>query len=252
MDTRQRILVVDDEETLCEALRFNLEAEGFDVTTALSAEDALTLDLASFNLILLDIMMGGLSGTQLATILKKRHDTARIPIIFCTARDSVDDMVGGLDLGADDYITKPYSIKNILARIKAALRRTAPAANSGQMEADKSPYPNYTNYTNYPPSAPAPDLLEYQGLRISLISKVCSVGGREVRMPRKEFEILALLMSRPGRVFTRQEILDAVWPREVVVLDRVVDVNITRLRTKLGPYGHLIVTKTGYGYVFTD
>ena len=150
------------------------------------------------------------------------------------------------------YITKPYSIKNILARIKAVLRRTAPAANSGQMEADKSPFTNYPNYTNHPPSAPAPDLLEYQGLRISLISKVCSVGGREVRMPRKEFEILALLMSRPGRVFTRQEILDAVWPREVVVLDRVVDVNITRLRTKLGPYGHLIVTKTGYGYVFTD
>ena len=249
MDTRQRILVVDDEETLCEALRFNLEAEGFEVTTALSAEDALTLDLASFSLILLDIMMDGLSGTQLATILKKRHDTARIPIIFCTAKDSVDDMVGGLDLGADDYITKPYSIKNILARIKAVLRRTAPAANSGQMEAYKSPY---SNYTNYPPSAPAPDLLEYQDLRISLISKVCSVGGHEVRMPRKEFEILALLMSRPGRVFTRQEILDAVWPREVVVLDRVVDVNITRLRTKLGPYGHLIVTKTGYGYVFTD
>lgn len=249
MDTRQRILVVDDEETLCEALRFNLEAEGFEVTTALSAEDALTLDLASFSLILLDIMMDGLSGTQLATILKKRHDTARIPIIFCTAKDSVDDMVGGLDLGADDYITKPYSIKNILARIKAVLRRTAPAANSGQMEAYKSPY---SNYTNYPPSAPAPDLLEYQDLRISLISKVCSVGGHEVRMPRKEFEILALLMSHPGRVFTRQEILDAVWPREVVVLDRVVDVNITRLRTKLGPYGHLIVTKTGYGYVFTD
>lgn len=231
MADKQRILVVDDEETLCEGLRFNLESEGYEVETAYSAEEALTLDLSSFNLVLLDIMMGDVSGVQLASIMKKRKDTADIPIIFCTAKDSVDDMVGGLELGADDYITKPYSIKNVLARVKTVLRRMS-AFQGATVQKERT--------------------LIFHGLKISLESKICMIDNKEIRMPKKEFEILALLLKNRGRVFSRHEILQAVWPEEVVVLDRVVDVNITRLRSKLGDYGKHIVTKLGYGYVFTD
>ncbi len=231
MDTKQRILVVDDEETLCEALRFNLETEGYEVSVAHSAEEAMTIDLSHFSLILLDIMMGDLSGTEFAALLKRNRATAEIPIIFCTAKDTVDDMVDGLELGADDYITKPYSIKNLLARVRAVLRRTSPSASS---------------------HTPADDSIACKGLRISSGSKCCTIDGKEVKMPRKEFEILTLLMSNPGHIFSRQEILSAIWPEEVIVVDRVVDVNITRLRSKLGAYGSLIVTKTGYGYGFSD
>lgn len=228
MDDTVKILVVDDEETLCEALRFNLEAEGYVVDTAFSAEEALTMDLSGYSLILLDIMMGDISGTQLASILKRREDTARIPIIFCTARDAEDDMVKGLDLGADDYITKPYSIRNVLARVRSVLRRTSSSAIT--------------------PINDAP--LSYKTLAVYPEKKLCTVGGEEVRMPRKELEILLMLLRHPGRVFSREEVLKRIWPDEVTVLDRVVDVNITRLRSKLGEYARNIVTKPGYGYGF--
>lgn len=229
MNDTIRILVVDDEETLCEALHFNLEAEGYAVDTALSAEEALTMELSSYSLILLDIMMGDISGTQLAAILKKKDATARIPIIFCTAKDAEDDMIGGLDLGADDYITKPYSIRNVLARVRTVLRRTSSSDNIA--------------VTKDTP-------ISYKGISVSPEQKICTVDGTEVKMPRKEFEILFLLLRNPGRVFSREEILKRIWPEEVVVLDRVVDVNITRLRSKLGEYGKNIVTKPGYGYGF--
>lgn len=218
----KRILVVDDEETLCEALRFNLEAEGYAVDVAHSAEQALDMAPESYDLILLDIMMDGISGTQMARRLKADPLTAHTPIIFCTARDSDDDMVRGLELGADDYITKPYSLRNVLARVRSVLRRTSPPA----------------------------DKISSAGLEILLDSKVCLVDGQTVSLPRKEFEILRLLLSHPGRIFSRQEILSAVWPDEVVVVDRVVDVNITRIRSKIGPYGRNIVTRSGYGYGF--
>ncbi len=228
MNDKARILVVDDEETLCEALRFNLEAEGYSVDTALSAEEALTMNLESYSLILLDIMMGDISGTQLASILKRKDATARIPIIFCTAKDTEDDMIGGLDLGADDYITKPYSIRNVLARVRTVLRRSA-SKEKPQSETAH---------------------VEFQGISVFPERKLCAVNGEEVKMPRKEFEILLMLLRNPGRVFSREEILKNIWPEEVVVLDRVVDVNITRLRSKLGEYGKNIVTKPGYGYGF--
>lgn len=223
-----KILVVDDEETLCEALRFNLEAEGYAVDTALSAEEALTMELSSYSLILLDIMMGDISGMQLASILKKKDSTAHIPIIFCTAKDTEDDMIGGLDLGADDYITKPYSIRNVLARVRTVLRRTSTVHDT---VAQDSP-------------------VSYRGLAVFPERKLCTVNGEEIKMPRKEFEILLMLLRNAGRVFSREEILKRIWPEEVVVLDRVVDVNITRLRSKLGDYGKNIVTKPGYGYGF--
>lgn len=226
----KRILVVDDEETLCEALRFNLEAEGYQVDVAYSAEEALSLDLTRYDLLLLDIMMGEISGTQLARILRSNPATSSLPIIFCTAKDSEDDMVNGLDLGADDYIMKPYSVRNVLARVRSVLRRTADASSTA--------------------NAVQSDVISYKNLAVIPSKKICTVNGEEVKMPRKEFEILLMLMSNIGRVFTREEILNAIWTEEVVVIDRVVDVNITRIRQKIGEYGRNIVTRPGYGYGF--
>lgn len=233
METARRILVVDDEETLCEALGFNLEAEGYEVETAHSAEEALTLDLSGFDLVLLDIMMGEISGTQLARIMKSNPATARVPVIFCTARDSEEDMIDGLDLGADDYITKPYSLKEVLARVRAVLRRTSVYAPATTVQADN-------------------DEVSYKGLVLSRRNRTCHVDGHEVKMPKKEFEILLRLMSDIGQVFSRAQLLSEIWPDEVVVLDRVVDVNITRIRQKIGRYGKNIVTRSGYGYGFIE
>lgn len=230
MNNMPKILVVDDEETLCEALRFNIEAEGYECDVALSAEEALMLNLASYDLILLDIMMGDISGTKMARMLKSNEKTAKIPIIFCTAKDSDDDVVNGLDLGADDYITKPYSVRNVLARIRSVLRRTHGHAENEATEAE---------------------VLRFEGLEICPDKKICSIGGQEIKMPRKEFEILCTLMSNPGQIFSREELLNRIWPGDVVVLNRVVDVNVTRLRSKLGEYGKHIVTRSGYGYVFS-
>lgn len=223
--------MVDDEKTLCDALAFNLRAESYVADTANSAEEALTLDLAAYDLVLLDIMMGEISGIQLARIMKANPATAAVPVIFCTAKDTEDDMISGLDLGADDYITKPFSLKTVMARIRTVLRRTRPDScrRSGE-----------------------PDVATYRGLVLSLCNRRCTVDGREVKMPRKEFEILYKLVSNPGRVFSRAELLAQIWPDEVVVLDRVVDVNITRIRQKIGPYGRNIITRSGYGYGFEN
>lgn len=232
MENKKKILVVDDEETLCEALRYNLQADGYEVDTAYSAEEALTLDLTRYDLYLLDIMMGEISGTQLARILKSSPATSSKPVIFCTAKDTEDDMISGLDLGADDYITKPYSIRSVTARIRAVLRRAAPQ-------------PLTLNYN-------VDDNIAYRGLSVIPSKKMCIVDGEEVKLPRKEFEILQKLMSHRGQIFTREEIIREIWPDEVVVLDRVVDVNITRIRHKISEYGKNIVSRSGYGYGFME
>ena len=230
MEEKKKILVVDD-EALCDGLGFNLEAEGYHVDTAYSAEEALARDLAGYDLILLDIMMGEISGIQLARIMKSNPVTASVPIIFCTAKDTEEDMIAGLDLGADDYIMKPYSLKAVLARVRTVLRRTAvPVA--------------YTKSDS--------NLVSYKGLVLSAKNRTCMVDGTEVKMPKKEFEILLKLLSNRGQVFTRAELLNEIWPDEVVVLDRVVDVNITRIRQKVGIYGKNIVTRSGYGYGFIE
>ena len=231
METKKRILVVDDEETLCETLAFNLESEGYAVETADSAEDALTRNLADYDLVLLDIMMGDISGVQLARIMKSNPSTATVPIIFCTARDSEEDMVGGLDLGADDYITKPYSLKTVLARVRAVLRRSK---------------------TGKEPDAAPTESVSYKGLTLSATTRTCMVDGVEVKMPKKEFEILFKLLSNKGHVYSRTDLLNEIWPDEVVVLDRVIDVNITRIRQKIGVYGKNIITRSGYGYGFIE
>lgn len=231
MEKTKRILVVDDEETLCDTLGFNLDAEGYSVETAYSAEEALTLNLSDYDLILLDIMMGEISGIQLARIMKSNPTTAGVPIIFCTAKDTEDDMIKGLDLGADDYIAKPYSLRTVLARVRAVLRRSAASAKE---EAGT-------------------EKIVYGGLVIIPSKKSCTVDGEEVKMPRKEFELLYKLLSKPGKIFSREELLRDIWTDEVVVVDRVIDVNITRIRQKIGRYGKQIVTRSGYGYgFFTD
>jgi len=222
-----RILVVDDEEDLCEILKFNLENEGYSVDTASSAEEALKMDLSQYHLMLLDVMMGEISGFRMANILKKNKETSKIPIIFVTARDTENDTITGFNLGADDYISKPFSIREVAVRVKAVLRRTSSA---------------------FPPKAE--ELLEYKGLSLNIPQKKVCIDGTEIALTKKEFEILMLFLQNKGRVFSREDILGKIWHNEVFVLDRTIDVNITRLRKKIGEYGKRIVTRLGYGYCF--
>ena len=229
-----RILIVDDEETLCEVLKLNLENEGYDVDIAFSAEQALGYNLKEYSLILLDIMMGEISGIKMAKLLKADVATADIPIIFCTARDTEDDMIMGLNLGADDYIMKPYTVRNVIARVKSVLRRTA----------------NHKNNNNTP--IEKPNRLLVDGLCLDLEFKRCTVDGKEVKLARKEFELLAYLIQHRGKICSREQILSRVWSDEVVVLDRTIDVNITRLRSKIGAYGSYIVTRSGFCYGFRE
>lgn len=228
----ERILIVDDEETLCEVLKLNLENEGYDVDIAFSAEQALTYNLESYSLIILDIMMGEVSGIKMAKMLKSNATTENIPIIFCTARDTEDDMVMGLNLGADDYIMKPYTVRNVIARVKSVLRRTS----------------------NYKPTIKKEknNELKVNGLTLDLEFKRCTIDDKEIKLTRKEFELLAYLISHKGKICSREQLLSRVWSDEVIVLDRTIDVNITRLRQKIGTYGSYIVTRSGFGYGFTD
>ena len=221
-----RILVVDDEEDLCEILKFNLEMEGYTVDTANSAEEALKLDIAQYNILLLDVMMGEISGFKMARMLKADKDTAEIPIIFITAKDTENDTITGFNLGADDYISKPFSLREVIMRVKAVLRRTAGV----QIKEEEQ--------------------IQYKGLIINIPQKKVTIDGEEASLTKKEFEILLLLLQNQGRVFSREDILAKVWNDEVYVLDRTIDVNITRLRKKIGNYGKYIVTRLGYGYCF--
>lgn len=227
MKQNARILVVDDEHDLLEILKFNLETEGYEVMTATSAEDALQLDIASFDLMLLDVMMGGMSGFAMARQLKDNPATAQVPIIFLTARDTENDTVTGFNLGADDYISKPFSLREVMVRVRAVLRRTA--KDNGEEEAKT---------------------LSYQGIVMNLDRKTVSVDGEDIPFTKTEFELLHLLLDERGRVFSRQELIERIWPKDVLVLDRTVDVNITRLRKKIGRFAKCIVTRLGFGYYF--
>lgn len=190
-ENNYKILVVDDEQDLCEILKFNLETEGYVVETANSAEEALEKDVAGFNLLLLDVMMGGMSGFQMAKQLKANPMTAQIPIIFLTARDTENDTVTGFNLGADDYISKPFSIREVLVRIRAVLRRTAEMNGK----------------------ATEPTTISYQGLVLNLDKKTVSIDGENVPFTKTEFELLRLLLEEKGRVFSRQELIDRVCLR---------------------------------------
>ena len=228
--SNHRILVVDDEQDLCEILKFNLETEGYEVDTANSAEEAIVLDIPSYDLLLLDVMMGEMSGFAMAKKLKADERTSKVPIIFLTARDTENDTVTGFNLGADDYISKPFSIREVLVRVRAVLRRTTAQPEEGSNN----------------------NILKYQGLVLDLDKKTVTIEGQAVAFTKTEFEILHTLLDERGKVFSRQELINRVWPSDVLVLDRTVDVNITRLRKKIGPFSKCIVTRLGFGYLFEE
>lgn len=226
MSEEVRILVVDDEKDLCEILQFNLSSEGFSIEVAYSAEEALTKPIEKFDLLLLDVMMGGMSGFKLADKIRKEMSLS-VPIIFLTARETENDMLTGFNLGADDYLSKPFSIKELVARIKAVLRRgKSVEAKSKVITIDK--------------------------MELDLSRKSIAIDGEIVLLTRKEFEILVMLISYKGKYLSRQEILDRIWSDDVIVTERNVDVNIARLRKKIGDFGARIKGRSGYGYCFEE
>lgn len=220
---KKQILIVDDEQDLCEILQFNLNVAGYGTDVAFSAEEAIGKGIEQYDLLLLDVMMPGLSGFELAQRLKTDEKTTHIPIIFITAKDAEDDTLQGFGLGADDYVTKPFSVREVVARVNAVLRRKL-------IQREGS--------------------LKYEGLVVDTISKAVTVDNTKVEVTRTEFDLLALLLTHRGQVFSRQELLDRVWPDDVIVTERTVDVNITRLRKKLGNYASCILTRQGFGYYF--
>lgn len=224
-----RILVVDDEQDLCEILQYNLETEGYEVHTANSAEEALRLPLENYDLILLDVMMGQMSGFQMALKMKENPVTSQVPIIFITALEGEDSLVRGLNIGADDYMVKPLSLREVKARIKAVLRRSM---------------------KNEIQEKTASDSYSFQGLCINREAKSASIDGQPLQLTKLEYEMLSLLLSNMGKAFSREEMLEHCWPKDAIVLDRTVDVNINRLRKKVGPYGKYIKTRVGFGYTF--
>lgn len=235
----KRILVVDDEEDLCEILQFNLELEGYTVDVAHSAEEALRLRLSDYALVLLDVMMGEISGFKMAKMMREDEQLKRVPIIFVTARDAENDLVTGFNLGADDYISKPFSIKEVMLRVKAVMRRTAVVAPK-----DKE----VISFAKL--NRREENMVGYEGIIMNLESKTVVVDGRDIAFTKREFELLKLFVENPNKVFSREEILKLVWHDDVCVLDRTVDVNITRVRKKIGQYGANLVSRQGYGYSF--
>jgi DNA-binding response OmpR family regulator len=224
MEKDKKILIVDDEEDLCEILQYNLSNEGYDTDIALSAEEALKKDIGSFDLVILDIMMGEMSGFKMADKLRRelQIDT---PVIFLTAKDTENDLLTGFSLGADDYITKPFSVNELKARVKAVLYRTETGSRKyGEKAAE--------------------------GIEFDNVRKKVLIEGNTVDLTKKEYELLSLLVKGNGKVFSRDDILEKIWGDDVVVTDRTVDVNIARLRNKIGKYGAYLKNKTGYGYYF--
>lgn len=221
----KKILIVDDEEDLCEILQYNLNSAGFETDVAHSAEEALTKQLSVYDLFLLDVMMGNISGFRLAEMLRKEYKI-NTPIIFLTAKDTENEVLTGFSIGADDYMSKPFSINELTARVKAVLKRTEPSGDKNH------------------------DILKFGPIVLDNVRKLLVVEDERVDLTKKEFEILRLLLENTGTVFSRDEILARVWGGDVIVTDRTVDVNIARLRNKIGKYGNNLKNKTGFGYYF--
>jgi two-component system, OmpR family, alkaline phosphatase synthesis response regulator PhoP len=221
----KNILIVDDEEDLCEILQYNLSNEGFKTEVAHSAEEALKKTLCDFDLILLDVMMGQMSGFKFADKIRKELNID-IPVIFLTAKDTENDILTGFSLGADDYVSKPFSINELTARVKAVLKRS------------------YADKVN------SKSIMQFNGIDLDTVRKRVIINEERVELTKKEYEILKVMLENQGKVFSREEFLSRIWGHDVVVTERTVDVNITRLRTKLGPFGPFLKNKTGYGYYF--
>lgn len=234
---RTRILVIDDEEALCEILKYNLEKEGYEVDTAYSAEEALEMDLTVYSLLIVDIMMERLSGFDFAKQIRwDGSPTESIPIIFCSALNGEDDTVMGLNIGADDYITKPFVISEVLARVRAVLRRSM-AFRPVAAPQEKDIY--------------EPDIV-FKDLRIDQNEKLCFLGDQELALTKTEFDLLQFFLSHRNRIYSREEIIQQVWAKDMVVTNRAIDTNIARLRKKIGEYGNNIVTRLGFGYGFKE
>lgn len=220
----KKLMIVDDEAGIREILQFNLENAGYKVDCASSAEEALEMLSSDHCLILLDVMMGGMSGLRMAEVLRNEHHN-EIPIIFLTARTDPDDLLAGFSAGGDDYIPKPFSIQEVIARVKAVLKRTASVLETS-------------------------DMIHIGEIRIDKERKMVYVNGEPVAFSKKEFEVLLLLASHPGQIFSRENIIDELWKDAPYVLDRTVDVHIARIRSKLGSCKNYLTNRTGYGYVF--
>jgi two-component system alkaline phosphatase synthesis response regulator PhoP len=221
----KKILIVDDEEDLCEILQYNLDNEGFITDVAHSAEEAMIMPVHEFDLLLLDVMMGPVSGFKLADKLRKEQNNP-IPIIFLTAKDTENDLLTGFSLGADDYISKPFSLNELTARVKAVLKRSESGKSSSKVP------------------------VNYGDVELDTVRKRVIIDNEKIELTRKEFEILKLLIENHGKIYSREDILNIVWEKDVIVTNRTVDVNITRLRNKLGKQGALLKNKTGYGYYY--
>ncbi len=225
-----RILVVDDEVDICEILKFNLENSGYSVDVANSGGEALALHPERYNLFLLDVMMDDMSGFTLADRLRKMDGCSCTPIIFITAKSGENDVLTGFNIGADDYICKPFRISEVVARVKAVLKRNV----------------------QKPASAQENGVISFGKLLLNNETKRAYISGVDISLTKKEFEALYMLMVKPGKVFSREEILARVWSNDVNVLERSVDVNMARLRKKLGCYTANVVSRSGYGYCFLN
>jgi DNA-binding response OmpR family regulator len=221
----KRILIVDDEEDLCEILQYNLSNEGYKTDIAHSAEEALKRSLDNYDLLMLDVMMGPMSGFKFADKIRKEMDI-NVPVIFLTAKDTENDLLTGFSLGADDYITKPFSVNELTARVKAVLKRSGSEKGKNQV------------------------LLDFGDIQLDTVRKRLIINDEKVELTKKEYEIIKLLLENQNKVFSREDILIRIWGGDVIVTDRTVDVNITRLRSKLGKYGQNLKNKTGFGYFF--
>lgn len=233
-----KLLLIDDEEPICEILRYNLEKEGYDVDCAYSAEEALELDLRQYSLCIVDIMMERLSGYDFAKIVRNNPETQNLPIIFCSALNGEDDTVMGLNIGGDDYITKPFVIPEVIARVRAVLRRShaMKAAEAGRAKAN----------------AEQDSHLTFKGLSVNRDTKVCTLDDEPLNLTKTELELLMFFLSNRNRIYSRDEIIKKIWPDDVIVTSRAIDTNIARLRKKIGPYGNNIVTRLGFGYGFKE
>lgn len=225
MNAPIKILVVDDEMSICELMKINLELSGYAVDMANSAESALKMPLSDYSLMVFDIMMGEMSGLELVSKVRENPATADVPIIVCTALGEEAPLIDGFTRGADDYIKKPFSMREFVLRVQRLLKRakTQPAQT-----------------------------VRYENLTLDNVSKTCRIGDEEIALTKKEFDLLYLFLTNRNKIFSREEILNSIWDKNIYVVDRTIDVNINRLRKKLGVYESRIITKQGYGYGFKE